>query len=55
MQQTIDLTKLSVDELKALAYDCICQVNSFQRNLQTIEQEIAIRKQQQVVPEKEKS
>lgn len=45
MEQTIDLTKLSVDELKALAYDCICQANHFNRSLQTIEQEIANRKQ----------
>jgi hypothetical protein len=39
----MDLTKLTTEELKALAYDNIVQVGILNRNIQMIEEEISKR------------
>ena len=39
----MDITKKTVDELKALAYDLLVQSNNIQRNLQVVEKEISSR------------
>lgn len=40
----MDLSKVAtVEQLKAIAYDCIVKVEEAQRNLQTVNQEIANR------------
>lgn len=41
----IDITKLTVTELKALAYDALSTIEMQQRNLQAINQEIAKKSQ----------
>lgn len=53
--QPIELTKLSLTELKALAYDVAAQIESLQRNMQVINQEISKRivEEQKVSPKKE--
>lgn len=45
----MDITKMTVTELKALAYDTFAQIEQAQKNLQAINQEIA--KKLQVNPE----
>lgn len=37
MTQQIDLNALSINDLKALAYDCIAVINKQQQNLQMID------------------
>ena len=36
---------MSLEQLKAMAYDCIAQTQQVQRNLELINQEIALRNQ----------
>lgn len=54
MQPAIDLKALSINDLKALAYDCIAVINKQQQNLQMIEQVIfeKMQVQQQEQPAK---
>lgn len=49
MTQQVDLDALTVNELKALAYDCLAIINKQQQNLQMIEQ-VIYQKQQPVLP-----
>ena len=44
MTETKDITTLTVEELKALAYDQILLLNQAQQNIQIIEAELAKRK-----------
>jgi hypothetical protein len=37
----MDISKMSVAELKALAYDSVCELNKWRRNLDIIEAQIA--------------
>lgn len=41
----MDITQMSITELKALAYDTISQLEQAQSNLQAINREIAARRQ----------
>ena len=43
----MDITKLTISELKALAYDQIVLLNQTQANLNAIQQEIAKREKEQ--------
>ena len=43
MAEQIDITKMSVTELKALAYEQVLLLNQAQANLQAIQAEIAKR------------
>lgn len=52
-QQDIDLTKMSLEQLKAFAYDQLAVIENAQRNLQTINQEIAKRPPMPVAYNKE--
>lgn len=45
-QKQVDLSKLTVDQLKSLAYDQMAVIEQSQRNLQALNQEIANRGQQ---------
>lgn len=45
----IDITKLTVVELKALAYEEMLKIEGAQRNLQVLQQEINKRLQEQKV------
>jgi len=51
MEQDIDITKMTVIELKALAYDELAKQQVCQQNLQIINQEIV--KRQSIEPMKE--
>ena len=51
MNNQINITKLSKTELKALAFDVINQINTFQNNLRVLNEEIA--KRQEEVPKEE--
>lgn len=42
----MDITTLTLEQLKALAYDQVCLLNQTQANIQAIEQEIAKRQEQ---------
>ena len=44
MEEKKDITTLTVEELKALAYDQILLLNQAQQNIQIIEAELAKRK-----------
>jgi hypothetical protein len=44
-EQQIDITKLSVTELKALAYELVVQVETARQNLSVVQQELAKRAQ----------
>jgi len=46
----MDITKLSVQELKALAYDLLVQANQYQNDLNIVNQEIQKRSQQNLNP-----
>ncbi len=48
----MDLTQLSLDGLKALAYDQMVLLNQFQKNIHLIEQEIANRDKPEPPPQK---
>ena len=52
-EDSMDITKLPISELKALAYDEARKLSIGQRNMQAIEQEIAKREQDN--PPKEES
>lgn len=54
MNNTIDITKLSITEIKAMAFDIINQINFFQNNLKVINEEIAKRPVETPVVEKPK-
>jgi hypothetical protein len=41
--QTLDITKMSVDELKAICYDQIVLLNKAQQNINIIQAELAKR------------
>ena len=43
-----DITKMSIDELKILAYDTSAQLNLDQQNLHVLNQAITARQQQQI-------
>ncbi len=42
-EQALDITKLSIIDLKALAYDQISQIEQFQNNLRTVNAQIQIK------------
>ena len=46
----MDITKLSTQELKALAYDLLVQANQYQNDLNVVNQEIQKRSQQDLNP-----
>lgn len=46
----MDITKLNVQELKALAYDLLVQANQYQNDLNVVNQEIQKRSQQDLNP-----
>lgn len=50
---TVDITQMSMSELKALAYDTIVTLNQTQQNLNVIQAEIQKRVQESELPEPE--
>ena len=40
MNNTIDITKLSITEIKAMAFDTLNEINFFQNNLKILNEEI---------------
>lgn len=46
MQNTIDITKFTLEQLKAMAYDLIGQLENIQKNLQVLNNEIAKKSQE---------
>ena len=47
----MDITKMTIEQLKALAYDQMVELNIIQRNINSIENEIAKRKNKETVKE----
>ena len=49
----MDIKTLTIEQLKALAYDCLASIELTQKNLQIINQEIVLRNQpkEEVKPE----
>ncbi len=52
-QRQLDITQMNVDQLKAIAFDLVCQRDQAIQNLQVISQEIVKKQQGEIRPDAE--